>query len=71
MRVRFLRLADSAVIGFPFLPGQVVDVEPVTAEVWAALRSGAAEELRAATEEVATMAAGTAPEPRLSARRRR
>lgn len=71
MRVRFLRLADSAVIGFPFLPGQVVDVDPVTAEVLAALQTGAAEEVRAVTEELATMAAGAAPEPRVSARRRR
>lgn len=33
MKVRFLRMTDSAQPGFPFVPGQVIEVATLTPEV--------------------------------------
>jgi hypothetical protein len=53
--IRFLGLAESAVPGAPFVPGQVIEVATLTPEIQAALRSNLAELVRAEEPDLATV----------------
>lgn len=56
MQIRFLDLVESAAPGFPFMPGQTIDVPSMTPELRTALDSGRAELVRGEEPELATVA---------------
>jgi hypothetical protein len=53
MKIRFLEMVESDVRGFPFMPGQVIDVERVSDAVAAAITDGRAELIRIEEPEIA------------------
>ena len=55
MKIRFLHTTPSAAPGYPFQPGQVIDVPKITTEVREWIKDGKAELLREPELEVATV----------------
>lgn len=68
MKIRFLQTTESPVVGFPFMPGQIIDVHPT--EEWLALLDGVRaeavkdDESEYAIARAVTPAPAPAPRPR-------
>jgi hypothetical protein len=68
MTIRFLDLVESDTAGFPFMPGQVIDVPTLTPSLRTAIHCGLAELVRGEEPELATV---TVPERAGTRRRKR
>lgn len=58
MKIRFLEYAESQVPGFPFCPGQVIDVEQPSPELLALVDGVRAVAVKAESDEEAAVAVG-------------
>ena len=75
MKIRFLEYAESQVPGFPFCPGQVIEIAQPSAELLALLDGVRAVALRAESDEDAAVAVGASeravrPAPKAVGRKR-